>query len=305
MEEPVEMRDIEIFLTLAEELHFGRTAERLYISQSRVSHAIKKQERRIGAPLFTRTSRVVQLTAIGEQLCAELRHGSRLIESALASAQAAAQGIGDTLTLGILGALGHVLDPVLTAFRGAHPNVELVLREAHFSAPFALLRAGDVDVQLAWQPVREPDLTVGNTVLVEPMRLAVASGSPLARRAAVTMDDLSDQTFCDIGTGAPGYWADELIPPRTPSGRSIKRGPRVHTFQEMLATIAAGRAVSLVQEHCVDYYSRPGISYVPMSDGPECRWAFVWRSAVETPLIRALDGVTAPTPALARTRPRR
>lgn len=70
---PVELRDIEIFLVLAEELHFGRTAQRLHISQARVSQAIKKQERRIGAELFARTSRTVRLTEVGRQFRDDLQ----------------------------------------------------------------------------------------------------------------------------------------------------------------------------------------------------------------------------------------
>lgn len=293
MEATVEMRDIEIFLTLAEELHFGRTAHRLHITQSRVSHAIKKQERRIGAPLFLRTNRSVALTPIGVQLRDELRRGSLLIEAAVARARAAAQGRGDVLTVGIMGALGHVIAPVLRSFTDANPDVELVLREAHFADPFGPLRAGTVDVQLLWLPVEEPDITVGPTVLVEPVRLAVQEGGALSRRTTVSLEELDAHTLCDIGTVAPGYWADELIPPRTPSGCPIPRGPRVHTFQEMLATIAAGRAVALVQEHCVQYYARPGIVYVPLPDGPRCRWTFVWRADADTALIRAFAAVTA------------
>ncbi|GAA3164734.1 LysR family transcriptional regulator [Nonomuraea salmonea] len=68
----MELRDIEIFLTLAEELHFGRTAERLHVTPARVSQAVKKQERRIGAALFERSSRAVALTPIGRQLFADL-----------------------------------------------------------------------------------------------------------------------------------------------------------------------------------------------------------------------------------------
>ncbi|MFC9898052.1 LysR family transcriptional regulator [Nocardia sp. NPDC127579] len=289
---PVEMRDIEIFLTLAEELHFGRTAQRLRITQSRVSHAIKKQERRIGAPLFLRSSRSVTLTPLGAQLRAELRQGSRLIESALSRAQAAARGVTDTLTLGIMGALGHVLAEPLAAFGAAYPQVDLVLREAHFADPFAPLRAGAVDAQVVWLPVREPDLSVGATLLVEPMRLMVRTGSELSTCTAISVEDLAEQTLCDIGTAAPAYWADELIPPCTPTGRRIPRGPRVLTFQEMLATIAAGRAVALAQEHCVQYYARPGITYVPMPDGPVCRWTVVWRTGTETPVLRAFDAFT-------------
>ncbi|UGT46020.1 LysR substrate-binding domain-containing protein [Nocardia yamanashiensis] len=287
------MRDIEIFLTLAQELHFGRTAQRLHISQSRVSHAIRTQERRIGAPLFLRSSRTVRLTPLGEQLATELRAGSRLIESALTRAQSAAQGLDHTLTLGIMGALGHVVEPILTAFTDAFPRVNLVLREAHFSDPFALLRTGDADLQLLWLPIREPEFTIGSTLLVEPMRLAVSTASTLSTRDTVTLEDLADQTLCDIGTVAPRYWSNELIPPLTPSGRPIPRGPRVHTFQEMLAAIAADRAVALVQEHCVHYYARPGITYIPMPDGPHCAWTLIWRTHTETALIRTFDAFAA------------
>ena len=82
----MELRDIEIFLTLAEELHFGRTAERLHVSAPRVSQAIAKQERRIGAPLFERTSRRVTLTPLGEQLRADLEAGYRRILEGVAEA---------------------------------------------------------------------------------------------------------------------------------------------------------------------------------------------------------------------------
>ncbi|NED58861.1 LysR family transcriptional regulator, partial [Micromonospora aurantiaca] len=85
----MELRDIEIFLALAEELHFGRTAERLHISQARVSQAIKKQERRIGAPLFDRTSRRVRITPAGEHLYRELSAGYRQIMDGIEAVSAA------------------------------------------------------------------------------------------------------------------------------------------------------------------------------------------------------------------------
>jgi DNA-binding transcriptional LysR family regulator len=96
----LELRDIEIFLALAEELHFGRTAERLHVSPARVSQAIKKQERLIGVELFVRTSRSVLLTPAGERLRDELAPGHRQIQAATTSAAAAARGIGGELRVG-------------------------------------------------------------------------------------------------------------------------------------------------------------------------------------------------------------
>src|SRR5688500_9971630 len=96
----VELRDIEIFLTLAEELHFGRTAQRLHVSQARVSQAIRAQERRIGATLFDRTSRAVTLTPIGKQLRDDLRAGYDTIQKGLATASESARGVSGTVRIG-------------------------------------------------------------------------------------------------------------------------------------------------------------------------------------------------------------
>jgi DNA-binding transcriptional LysR family regulator len=89
----VEQRDIEIFLTLAEELHFGRTAERPHVSTARVSQTIKKLERRIGAALFERTSRHVALTPIGRRLDDDLRPAYEQIREGIGRAIASGRGI--------------------------------------------------------------------------------------------------------------------------------------------------------------------------------------------------------------------
>ncbi|MER6076088.1 LysR family transcriptional regulator [Streptomyces sp. NPDC001817] len=79
----MELRDIEIFLTAAQELHFGRTAERLHVTPARVSQSIRRTERRVGAPLFDRTTRRVRLTALGEQLHRELNAGYQQIRDGI------------------------------------------------------------------------------------------------------------------------------------------------------------------------------------------------------------------------------
>lgn len=107
----MELRDIEIFLTLAEELHFGRTAERLHVSQARVSQAIAKQERRLGVVLFDRTSRRVALTPVGRRLREDLQQAVDLLREGLARAEAAGARTRRTLRLGVFGHAGHELRP--------------------------------------------------------------------------------------------------------------------------------------------------------------------------------------------------
>ena len=96
----MELRDMEIFLTLAEELHFGRSAERLHVSPARVSQAIKKQERAIGAQLFERTSRRVRLTPVGELLRQRLKPTYEGIQEAMAEVTTVARRSAGRLTLG-------------------------------------------------------------------------------------------------------------------------------------------------------------------------------------------------------------
>ena len=113
----MELRDIEIFLTLAEELHFSRTADRLHLTQARVSQSIKRQERRIGGALFERNSRNVRLTPLGEQLRADLSVGYRQIMDGIENAAATARGVSGTLRLGTMGPQAWMVKGAVDAFR--------------------------------------------------------------------------------------------------------------------------------------------------------------------------------------------
>ncbi|WP_228647025.1 LysR family transcriptional regulator [Microtetraspora sp. AC03309] len=128
-------------------MHFSRTAERLGISPARVSQTIKKQERRIGAPLFDRTTRVVRLSPLGEQLYQALKGGYRQIMQGVATAQATADGTTGTLTLGTLGPQSTQIKNVLDLFLARHPNARLHYREIQPASPLDLLKSGELDVE--------------------------------------------------------------------------------------------------------------------------------------------------------------
>ncbi|MFB4315201.1 LysR family transcriptional regulator [Actinomadura sp. 21ATH] len=289
----MELRDIEIFLTLAEELHFGRTAERLHVSQARVSQAVRKQERRLGVVLFDRTSRRVTLTPVGRRLREDLQQAVDLLQAGLARAEAAGLGAGRTLRLGVFGHAGHELRPLLDAFRARHPGVDVQLAEINGSAPFTALRTGENDVNVLWLPVAEPDLTVGPTVLTGGRVLAVAADHPLAARGTASLEDLADASVVDLGPDAPGYWVESMIPARTPGGRRIPRGPIGRTFHEILSLVATGRCVHPLGEIAARYNSPPGIVFLPITDAPAMRWALTWRSTADGPVIRALAQTAA------------
>ncbi|MEV5341531.1 LysR family transcriptional regulator [Streptomyces sp. NPDC052676] len=289
----LDLGDIQIFLTLAEELHFGRTAERLRLTTARVSQSIKKQERRIGAPLFHRTTRTVRLTPLGEQLQRRLSEGYEQIVAGIDAVTAAARGMSGSLALGTMGAMARAIGDVIDLFRSRYPDVELRFREIHPPDPLTPLRSGEVDVGVLWLPVREPDLTVGPVLRASPVMVMAAPAHPLAARESVTLEDLGDHAVLGPAGPIPQYREAGLIPFHTPSGRPIRLAGRVNTFQEVLTTIADGHAVALTQAEAADYCPWPDIRSLPIREAAPSRWALVWKSAAETPLIRAFAEAAA------------
>lgn len=290
----IDWQEIEGFLAVADELHFGRAAQRLGLSQARVSQVVKKLERRVGASLFDRTTRQVSLTPIGQQLLAELRPAHQSVLASIANAAAAGRGTTGVLDVGFLGPLaGRVLLDVLSTLESTHPELEVHLRATEVADPCRPLRDNDVDVLLTQLPVNEPGISTGPVVIVEPRVLAVSAEHPLARQDTVSLEDLaSDRIFRPAGS-PPQQWLDSYQPWTTPSGQAIERGPAVGTFQELMTLIAAGQGVCTVAAHNTRYHPRTDVAFVPVTDAPPFEFGLVWRTTAETSRVRAFIDTTA------------
>ncbi|WP_336207156.1 LysR family transcriptional regulator [Nonomuraea sp. LPB2021202275-12-8] len=286
----MELRDIEIFLTLAEELHFGRAAERLHVSVAAVSKALKKQERAIGVELFARDSRNVRLTPVGEQLRDDLRQVHQRLTQSLERARLAGRGKTGTLSVSLFPVNVQELRRYWETFRSRHPQWELRLRMSGYADPFAQLRNGEIDVLVTWPPLEEPDLTVGPLLFAEPRVLAVSADNALAKWSTTSLEAVSDYRHV-TAESAPGNWFDRYVPELTPKGRSIDRTTLVHNVEDILMNTAMGDTVSLFPLHVTRYYRRPGIVYLPVTDMEALPYRMVWRSDGENDLIRALAGV--------------
>ena len=285
----MELRDIEIFLTLAEELHFGRTAARLHVSQARVSQAIGQQERRLGAALFDRSNRrQIHLTPLGRQLQNELRPAYASLRDSLERARLAARGIIGVLRVGMLPSNAHDLRPYWDTFRTRYPHWGLQIRHNPYVDAFTPLRNGDIDALVAWLPIEEPDLTVGPRIFTESMVMLVPSGHRLAAHDSVSVEDLGDYTIPKV-PGMPDYWEEGFAPFQTPRGRRIERDSTVHTaLDDLFTVVGTGETISLLGTHAARYHARPDIVYLPLRDSWTLRWTLVWRSDTENDLIRAL-----------------
>ncbi|MEV0589749.1 LysR family transcriptional regulator [Nonomuraea sp. NPDC050310] len=286
--EGMERHEIEIFLTLAEELHFGRTAERTGVSQSRVSQTIAKLERRIGVKLFARTSRQVALTAIGQQLRGGIEPAHRRIQEEIAKATAAGRGITGVLRVGFSGSFtSNLILQAADGFSARHPGIELHIQQVQISDPYASLRAGGVDLQVTELPIDEPDLTVGPVLISQPRALLLPAGHSFARHASISVEDLAEMTLLTVGGAVPDHWREHHFPRRTPTGRPIPQGQAILYWEDVLSLVLAGKGVCPVSAAGERYYMQPGLAFVPFRDAPPIEYALVWPSARGTAKVRA------------------
>jgi DNA-binding transcriptional LysR family regulator len=274
----MEKHEVETLLALADELHFGRTAQRLYVSTARVSQTIKQLEHRVGVPLFERTSRHVALTQIGKQLVNDVRPAYEQLQAGLRKAIDAGRGVDGLLKVGFVGAAtGQLLVQAEEKFHSLYPGCAVRLREMQVGDATQRLLAGEIDLMLGCFPIDEPGLVTGPVALSEPWMLAVARSHPLASRSSVSITDISGDTFLRAPCG--------LAPEGVPSG------PVAETFQEVLTLVGAGKGIFAVGGHVADYHRRPDIAYVPLHDVPNLEWGPVWR--VSSARVRAfVDVVT-------------
>ncbi|TCC46990.1 LysR family transcriptional regulator [Kribbella pittospori] len=275
----LERYELETFLTLAEELHFGRTAERMHVSTARVSQTIKGLERRVGAPLFNRTSRRVELTPIGHRLAEDLQPAQELIAAGFERAVRSARGITGTLRVGFVGAAGgQLLLDAAELLHSREPGCEVLVREVQLDDAVPRLLDGGVEVLLTCFLSEQDDLVTGPALVTEARMLAVPSGHAFADRQSVSVEDLA---------GVAVLRTPDDLPSSHPPHQTPAEGPAAGSFQEILTLVGAGRGVFLIGAHMRRYYMRPDVAYVPIQDAPPVQWRLMWRTDGATARIHA------------------
>lgn len=191
----IELRELRLFLALAEELHFGRTAERLGLTTSRASQTLRALERKLGGRrLFDRTSRVVTLTAAGLALHDELAPLVTGLDNTLTRARARAGGPG-MIRLGVLNAASGtlVLNEAITLFEAAHEGAAVRLVATPLNDRLGPLRRREVDLSVTRLPLDQPDIVIGPLLSQDDPRVVmVAIDHPLAGRRDVSVEDFAD-----------------------------------------------------------------------------------------------------------------
>ncbi|MFE7311901.1 LysR substrate-binding domain-containing protein [Streptomyces sp. NPDC057555] len=187
----MEIRQLRYFLTVAEELHFGRAAERLHIVQSAVSQQLRRLERELGTELFTRSTRVVRLTAAGDRLVPYAREMLALQARAREALDELRAEQAATVRLGTSSGLGTWLDAVLAAFTRLAGHAQLELVTGTTDDRLAQVRTGELDATLLRGERTDPGLEF-LPLWQDEVRAALPAGHPLAARDTVEMAHLAD-----------------------------------------------------------------------------------------------------------------
>lgn len=290
----VHVQQIECLLVLAEELHFGRTAERLGYSPSRASQLVSALEGRIGARLVERTSRRVALTRFGAQFVAEVRPAYENLAATFQRARdRAMRGALRELRIGFHGSVHEQVAEAFRLLRAEH-DVTVALSEIPLGSPFSDVLAGRLDASLVELPVHESELTVGFRFPPQDQFLAVAATHPLAREARVQEGRLHVEALAGFDLlrpagDAPDYWMAARVPPTTPAGAPIRSDTSVNTVQEGLALVAAGAHAMLACRPLAEGITRGDLRCLPVDGLAESsQLGLVWRTDAATPQLSAL-----------------
>jgi DNA-binding transcriptional LysR family regulator len=293
----IELRQLRYFVTVAEELHFGRAARRLHMTQPPLSQTIMTLEEMLGAPLFERNRRGVALTAAGEALLPEAR---RLLEQSAGLAelvQRAATGASGRLSLAFVSSADYsVLPPTLRAYRAEYPQVEITLKEATSDLQLDDLLEGRVDAGLLIPPL--PDRARQELeywpVLSEPLVLAAPEGLPaLSARArggkaggAADLRKLAGIPLIIFPRHiSPGLY-DAILSVFREAGITAEVGQEAIQMQTIVSLVSAGMGIALVPQS-VSNLRRPGVEYLPLVQStPLVETGLAWRRDNASPVLR-------------------
>lgn len=251
----MELRHINYFLVLADELHFGRAATRLHISQPPLTRAIQQLEHEVGAMLFERNKRNVMLTAAGLELLADARRMMTHLDGVKRKLKTFGSGQVGLIRIGYVGAVMHTkLPAVLKQFSAVAPEVTVALEEQSNESLLQGLHNRTIDVAFVrtWMNARELREDV---IYTEPLVLVVSKLSPLARKKSISMDALANETFITFSRDCGPTIFDQFIFLCAQAGFSPRITHHSSQLNSVLRLVEAGFGVSLLPASTVGGYA--------------------------------------------------
>jgi DNA-binding transcriptional LysR family regulator len=281
----LDLRLLTYFVAVAEELHFGRAAARLHIAQPSLSVQIRKLEHTLGAVLFLRDTRHVELTDAGQVLLEESRRLLSDADRIVGLTRAAAYGSGRRkLVVGFQANAAAELTPqILSAFQAQFPGVQVQMQGFDFTDPYVGLADGSSDVAFVRPPLVVKSWLALETLFVEPRVLVVSTGSPLSALPEISVEQVTDEFF--VARRAPEDWRNFWLATDSRQGLPVRLGAEVSTVDECFEAILSERGVAFSGASTQRYYSRPGLAFVPVGDIPPTTLSIAWRTDVESQVV--------------------
>jgi DNA-binding transcriptional LysR family regulator len=286
----MELRQLRYAVALSETLHFGRAAQRLYITQSALSQQIARLERELGAVLFERSSHHVRITPAGDALVERARVLLADVDVLHGEVLDAAAGRSGTLRVGVFCDVTAELTPLIfNGVTAALPDIRLTVRELTMTDQVSALREGDVDVAILNPPVDTPELEV-DVLFEEPRVAMVASAHPLASAPSGTVADLLDEPFALAAPGAPEAWRS-FWSVDDDRGAPCRPAAEVRSVWEALMAVAHLGAVDTFPVSAVRRMGYPGVTPVPLRDATYASVGVATRAGDGNPAVHAFRAV--------------
>ncbi len=274
----MELRQLEYALAVAEELHFGRAAARPHVTQQSVSEQVRRLERELGAPLFTRTSRRVGLTSRGEAFLPEARRVVETAAHALDVGRHAAQGRSGEVRLGYADSISPLLVRLASARLAERaPGVRVAPEPMTTPDQLVALAEQRLDAGFGWTPALTAELT-SLVVAREPLVVVLPAGHPLASEAAVPAPRLSGLPLVVVPRAVNPALHDRMVEQLAEHGVRVVVHQEVASLDRILPLVLAGAAFAITARSVAADRSVPGISFRPFTEpGPAVDCHLVWR----------------------------
>ena len=284
----LDSRQLRYFVAVAEELHFGRAAERLHMSQPPLSQQIRQLETQLGVQLFQRSPRGVQLLPAGEVLLSQAHSIYAELERTVELVQSTARGDRGLLRLGYTAASAFTLLPsLIRAFKKHCPHVEVVLMELLSSEQAEALAQQRLDVGLL-RPFRHHAELCAQTLVQEPMILALPADHPLAALPQVQVSQLHGQPLIGFTRTEARYLQELVDDMLTAAGAQPHVAQRATQPHTMLSLVSSGLGVAIVPQAAAQAPVK-GVVYRTLQTQSVAPMAIVqlaWRANDERPLLR-------------------
>ena len=281
----VDLRKLRYFLAVAEELHFGRAADRLHIAQPVLSRQIRVLEGELGTELFLRDRRGTVLTPAGEQLVEEAGLLLANADALLRRVRAAGEGV-TRFTIGFMP--GITLTPVIRQLREHHPALDVRMLRTGWHDQVDVLHDARADVGIVRLPIDPAGLEI-RPLYTEPRLAVVAKAHRLAGKEAIRVADLAADHLLQDPDAVP-EWRDVAVELRTGERHPV---PAISSVEEKLELVAGGQGIAVIPASTANFYTRPDIEAIPVEDLGPNQVAAAWPTGRTTALVQEFADAAA------------